>query len=294
MKDKVKVSVVQMSSGQAVYDAEKKDVNMKRILDYIENYGPSCDIIIFPELAIPGYIPLRGYVPKHIAEYKGTYWQVSEDISNSHSLKRIEEVAHQAGCLCIVGFSERSRVKYEIFNSAALIEPGKEPRVSRKVHLPTEENHFFIPGSSIEVFDTSIGKVGIVICYDFMFPEVTRILALSGAEIVVIIANVVDLANFKLMSQAVPVARAIENQLHVIFCNACSKLKAGKDKEVNLFGESKIINSLGNIVAEAPSDEESVITAVITEEELKTGTAFLSVFRDRRASVYGPLLEPLG
>jgi predicted amidohydrolase len=288
MKGEVRVSAVQIASGQAIYDKAQKDLNVEKIIDRLEKEALNSDLIVFPELTIPGYIPLRGYVP----ELKSKFWEISEDASNSSVLERIQDVVHKHHCLSIVGFSERSIVKYETYNSAALFESGKAMRVSRKLHIPTEENHYFTPGSNIEVFDTFVGKLGIAICYDFMFPEVIRVMALKGAEIIIIISNILDTANFREMSHAVPVARAIENQVHVIFCNGCTTYKTGK-REMRLLGETRIINSLGQIVSKAVEVEECVVHGTILEEELKEGASYLSVFRDRQISAYRPLLEPL-
>lgn len=290
MKEQVKVAVVQFSSKQAIYDEKLEAQNLNRIVDYIEQNGKNCDLIVFPELTLCGYIHLGGYAPWH--SYKLGYWNVAEDIRDSEALREIGKAVDKAGCICIAGFAERSKVKYEIFNSAALIEPGRVTRFQRKIHLPTEENHFFIPGSNIEVYDTKIGKLGIAICYDFVFPEVVRILALKGAEIVVIIANVLDMANFKEMSHALPIARAIENQVHIILCNSIGELRTKKHK-ISSFGESKIIDSFGKIITEAPADKECVLTGILTREELERGASFLSPFRDRKPEIYGPLTEPL-
>jgi predicted amidohydrolase len=193
--------------------------------------------------------------------------------------------------LCVVGFSERSRVKFEVFNSAAIIGPGKKVRLSRKRHIPAEENHYFIPGSTIEVFDTHVGKIGVAICYDQLFPEAVRIMALKGAEIIIAISVITDLANFRKTSYFVPIARALENQVHVVFCNACGMLKT-KRQPVGLLGESMIISSLGEIVSKADGASECVVRGSVSEEGLKEGASFLSFFRDRQPHLYGPLTEP--
>lgn len=288
MKREVKVSAVQMASGQAIYDKAQKDLNVEKILYHLKKEASKSDIIVFPELSVGGYIPLRGYVP----ELKSKFWEISEDASNGSIFQKIQDITDAHGCICIVGFSERSIVKYETYNSAALFESGKAIRVSRKLHLPTEENHYFTPGSKIDVFDTAAGKLGIAICYDFMFPEMIRIMALKGAEIIVIISNVLDMANFREMSHSVPIARAIENQVHVIFCNGCARFKTSK-RELRLLGETKIINSLGKIVSKAADMEECVVHGMIMDKELKEGASYLSVFRERQTNAYGPLLEPL-
>jgi N-carbamoylputrescine amidase len=290
MKDRVNVTVVQFASEQTTYDASLKVKNVDKILNYIRQYGKACDLIVFPELATVGYIHIRGYAP--LQNYKYEYWNAAEDIRTSHVLSDIEKAANEADCICTTGFAEKSIVKGEIFNSAALVEPGRETRFQRKLHLPTEENHFFIPGSKIETFDTRIGKLGIAICYDFVFPETIRIMALKGVEIAVIIADVLETAYFKEMSRSLPIARAIENQIHVVFCNTIGVLKT-KKQVLSAFGESKIINSMGTILAEAPADHECIINAVLTKEDLERGTMFLSPFRDRRPDLYGTITDNL-
>jgi N-carbamoylputrescine amidase len=290
MKEEVKVAVAQLSFEQATYDVELKNNNVAKIINYIEKYGKESDLIVFPELATVGYIHLGGYAPLH--DYKYNYWNAAEDITNSETLRAIENAATKAGCICIVGFAERSKVKGEIYNSAALIEPGKDIAFQRKIHLPTEENHYFIPGSEIAVFNTGIGKLSIALCYDFVFPETIRISALKGAEMAIITANVLDSHNFREMSRAIPIARAIENQIHVVFCNEVGALKT-KRQLVTAFGQSKIINSLGDILAEAPADEECAISAVLTQKDLEKSTMFLAPFRDRRPELYDTITRPL-
>jgi len=284
VKEELKISVVQMASEQSIFDSALKIKNVERILKYLEEEAAVSDVVVFPELAIGGYIPLRGYVP----ELKSKFWDISEDLGKSPTLEKIGEITRQHGCLCIVGFSER-RAKFEAFNSAAVIDSGRMKGVGRKVHIPTEENHYFTPGSRIRVFDTGIGRIGISICYDFLFPEMVRIMALKGAEIVVILSAVLDTANFRNMSYFVPVARAIENQVHVVFCNGCGTLRT-TSQPMGLLGESMIISSLGEIISKADR-EECVVRGIVTEEGLRRGSAFLSVFRERHPHLYGPLLE---
>ncbi|MEW6663851.1 MAG: carbon-nitrogen hydrolase family protein [Thermodesulfobacteriota bacterium] len=288
MKDTVRISLIQMASEQAVYNPGNRDINVEKIIGHLEDEGRGTDLLVFPELAITGYVPLRGYLP----ELKSRFWGVSEDARNSPALKRIQNVVSELETVCVVGFSERSLVKYETYNSAGLFEPSRPMRVVRKMHIPTEENHYFTPGSSVEVFETKIGRLGIAICYDFLFPEMIRILALKGAEMIIIIANVLDFGNFRTMNHVIPIARAIENQVHVIFCNGCTAFKTGKH-EMRLLGDSKAINSLGEIVAQADHEQECVVCGTLTEDQLRRGASFLSVFRERRPTSYGPLLEPL-
>lgn len=288
MKSEVKVTVVQFAPEQAIFDENKKQSNVERIVRYIEQLGSLCDLLVFPELSTTGYIPIRGYLP----ESKINFWKLSEDLEDSIALREIEKAVNRTGCLCVFGFAERARVKGEIFNSAALVEPGQFTRVYRKVHIPVEEMHYFTPGSGTQVYPTRIGKIGIAICYDLIFPEIIRVLGVQGAEIVVIIVNAFNFANLKLMGEYLPMARALENQIHIIFCNSSGKLR-GTKHELTLTGGSKIISSPGEIVAKSSTDEECVISGVITQKELENGASIIPVFRDRQIHAYTPLIEPL-
>ena len=116
MKEEIRVSAIQIASGQTIYDNDQKDLNVEKIIGHLEREALNSDLIVFPELSITGYIPLRGYVP----ELKSKFWEISEDTSNSAVLEKIQETTHKLNCISIVGFSERSIVKYETFNSAAL------------------------------------------------------------------------------------------------------------------------------------------------------------------------------
>ncbi len=185
MKSEVKVTCVQFAAEPAIFDPLKKALNIDRICAHIEKLGPGCDLLVFPELATTGYIPMQGYWPEKKVEFA----KLAEDPAGSTNLERIQKLVDKAGCTCILGLPEKARPKYEIYNSAALLEKGQPPRFYHKVHIPVEENHYFIPGYRTTVHSTGIGKIGIAICYDFMFPEIVRVLGVLGAEIIVFILN---------------------------------------------------------------------------------------------------------
>ncbi|MBM3154463.1 MAG: carbon-nitrogen hydrolase family protein [Chloroflexi bacterium] len=288
MKKEVRVAAVQFAAEQAILNESKKGANVKRVVQYIRQLGPSHDLLVFPELSTTGYIPSRGYLPQS----KIQFWKLAEDPESSPTLQEIKDEVDKAGCVCILGFPEKTRIKYEIFNSAALMEPGQPTRIYRKIHIPVEETHYFTPGSRTQVFSTHVGKIGIAICYDYVFPEIVRVLGVQGAEIVVIILCFPNIGNLKVMGEYVTVARALENQVHLVFCNSAGKI-GGARKELTLCGDSKIVNSLGEIVARAPTAQECIISATLTEEQLEQGASILPVFKDRQIHAYRPLIEPL-
>jgi predicted amidohydrolase len=288
LKSEIKVTAVQFAAEPAIFDPSKKAANIDRICTYIEKLGPGCDLLAFPELATTGYIPMQGYWPEKKIEFA----RLAEDPSGSPGLTRIQKLVDKAGCTCILGLPEKARPKYEIYNSAALLEKGQPPRFYHKVHIPVEENHYFIPGYRTTVHSTNVGKIGIAICYDFMFPEIVRVLGVLGAEVIVFILCFPASGSMKRISEPVVVTRALENQAHVVFCQSAGKLDfAGTP--ITLAGNSMIVSSRGRVLARAQVQDECLIHATLTEKDLEKGASFFPYFRDRRPEAYKPLVEPL-
>lgn len=286
MIDEVKVTIIQSSSEQVIYDEDAKKRNVENIVSHIRQSDRENNLIVFPELSTTGYIPLS-YAP----DYKIKMWEFSEDLKNSDTLSEILKATAETNCSCIFGFPEKSKIKYEFFNSAALISQGRLVGVYRKVHLAAEENHYFIPGSKVDVFTSKLGTIGIGICYDMLFPELARILATKGAEIIVFIASIGKWGSLPLWASVFPLARALENQVHVVFCNDVSTVVWKKIVSPH-YGKSNIVSSTGKIVAKARTDEKDAISGILTKKDLEKGVSPLPVFRDRRQHIYASLTEP--
>ncbi len=287
MIEEVKVALVQMIAEQAMFDAERKKRNVERIVEKIRTLGKEHELIVFPELCTTGYIP-AAYSPK----YATRFWDISDDVSEemSPSINDIIKATEGLDCVCAFGFSEKSRIKYHIYDSVALVAEGKLLGVYRKIHPGTEEVHYFIPGSSAEVYKTRIGKIGIGICYDMMFPEQARVRGVKGAEMIIFPSGVNDYASLKLMGKILPVARALENEAFVMFCNGVG-ICEWREVKFCLYGESKIVSPRGQIIAESTSDNEEIITGILKRSELEQAAGAFPVFRDRQPATYGPLTQ---
>lgn len=286
MQEEIKVALVQMAAKQAVFDPGASDENVKRLVDYIQSLGKDNDLVIFPELATCGYTPF-GYSAKS----RIRMWEAADDFESTTGMRKILKATEESDCLFIFGFAERSVVKYDVFDSTALVTRGKVLGVHRKIHLGGEEGHFFTPGAEPDVFKTRIGNIGMGVCYDMVFPEMARVLAVKGAEIMVFPAGWADLGNLKLMSNVLPVARAVENQTFVIFCNGVGLV--GKEKfQLSFMGHSRIASPTGEIVVESTTDQEEVITGVLRKSELEKGASIFFIFRDRQIGTYLPLTQP--
>jgi predicted amidohydrolase len=162
----------------------------------------------------------------------------------------------------------------------------------RKTHLPfLGVDRFTAPGDEVVVADTPLGRIGIEICYDLRFPELTRALALGGAEIVVHPTNwpvqVRPLADF------VTRARAAENRIFLLTAN-----RVGFERDAEFFGWSQIVDPLGVRLAAAGAEEERLVVAEVDPAEAREkdilpvpGEYEIHLFDDRRPEPYGAVVE---
>lgn len=168
-----------------------------------------------------------------------------------------------------------------IYNTAYVVDKGEIVGSYRKLHLfsTMHEDRFLGSGDNSLVVDTSVGKLGIAICYDLRFPELFRKLALEGAEIVCLPAEWPKprQEHWKTLLRA----RAIENQLFVIASNCC-----GVQGKLDFFGLSQLISPLGNVL-EIAEEKNTELVAKFDFAEMTDYRQKIDILRDRRADVYG-------
>ena len=168
----------------------------------------------------------------------------------------------------------------KVYNTIHLLDNGTLAGVYRKLHLFSllGEDKAFDGGDSWLLADTSIGKVGVIICYDLRFPELSRRLAVEGAQVICVPAQWPKprQEHWRTLLRA----RAIENQLFVVSCNACGPI--GK---LEFFGMSMIINPKGEVLAEA-GEEEQEILAALDLQVMADWRAQIPCFNDRRPEYY--------
>ncbi|GMA33150.1 carbon-nitrogen hydrolase family protein [Litorihabitans aurantiacus] len=158
--------------------------NLERALALVEEAaGHGARLLALPEQCLQGYLPsLTRYDLEH------TSYQVAnaERLSDGEALHAIADAARRHDIHVVVGFTERDEWRPEVlFNSAALVGPSGILGSYRKVHQPGDEKHIYHPGENFRVFSTPIGRIGLLICYDLVFPESTRALALARADYLV-------------------------------------------------------------------------------------------------------------
>jgi len=168
----------------------------------------------------------------------------------------------------------------KVFNTVFVADNGKLAGVYRKLHLFSllGEDRAFDSGDSWLLADTSVGKVGVIICYDLRFPELSRRLALEGAAVICVPAQWPKprQEHWRTLLRA----RAIENQLFVVACNACGLI--GK---LDFFGMSMIVDPKGELLAEA-GEAECEIGAQLDMQLMADWRAQIPCFNDRRPELY--------
>ena len=168
----------------------------------------------------------------------------------------------------------------KVFNTAYVVDNGRLAGTYRKLHLFSllGEDRAFDRGDRWLLADTSIGKIGVIICYDLRFPELSRRLALEGADVICVPAQWPKprQEHWRTLLRA----RAIENQLFIVACNACGLI--GK---LDFFGMSMIIDPKGEILAEADEQEQQIV-AVLDMQVKADWRAQIPCFNDRRPELY--------
>ena len=278
-----------------------KEKNLSKILSTIEEAaGQGADLIVFPEQCLQGY--LTNVVAMDMSngekdEFNYQY-RYAETVPDGPSVQCILKKAQEKGVYVVFGMTEKdAAVDYKLYNTAVLVGPEGYIGKYRKVHLPADEVHAYYGGQSFPVFQTKIGKIGMLICYDKWFPETTRELVLNGAEILVLPTATAfsdpeaadynsDYAfyTFELMDRV----RAVENQTFFVAANQVEW--SGQSR---YFGNSKIVAPNGRVMAETGFQES--IAYYTTEDfqketfDAKHSFAGLNFLKDRRPSLYGAI-----
>jgi predicted amidohydrolase len=232
----------------------------------------SVNLLVLPELFNTGYLFTA---KEEVAE-------LSESIPGPTTLF-LQEITERKQSFIVAGIAERHGGNF--YNSAVLIGPDGVRAVYRKAHLFLEEKLFFTPGDSpFQVCEIGLARIGLLVCFDYWFPEAVRRLALQGAQIICHPSNLV-LPGY---GQQVTRVRAMENRLYWVLANRVGR-DVRKGRELSFTGESQIISPRGEILAQAGRDEPSLQVIEIDPHTAddKHITPMNDLFRDRRADLYG-------
>jgi predicted amidohydrolase len=270
MKDRIRIALAQISSKR-----ESKTENLKKIeLLTNEAKQKSVDLIIFPEMCLTGYV------------VRDQLYELAEPIPGP-AIKKVEKIATDTGMHIVFGMPTLSeKTKATLYNTAVFVGPKGLIGTYHKMYLPThsvfEEKRYFRPGYQTATFDTAIGRIGLCICYDIFFPEVTRLTRLTGAQLIICISAspAVRRSYFEILTAA----RALENTSFLAYVNL-----VGVEDGLQFWGGSRLISPTGDIVVKAKYDEEDIIFAELDFRDLKSAEPFIPTLRDLRPELFDDL-----
>jgi predicted amidohydrolase len=249
------------------------DANINKIADLTS--GKDFDLLVMPELSNSGYLFIS----------KDEVSKSSETIPGGKFCSYLKELSKNKKAYIVSGINEKSGDKY--YNSSILVCPDGNIITYRKIHLFYEERMWFMQGdkpffvSKLNIKGKTV-KTGMMICYDWIYPESARSLALQGAQIICHPSNLV----MPYCQQAM-YARAVENRIFTITANRTGTEKNGS-KELYFTGQSVIIDPKGNYLARGSENGEECAIVEINPEEAdnKKMNDINSIFDDRRLDMY--------
>jgi predicted amidohydrolase len=262
--------------------------NRRKSVEWIERaVDEGADLIVLPELAN------SGYVFNSRLEARNN----SEPIPGGATCQQWIDLAREHNIYIVGGYSEQDNDL--LYNSSVLVGPSGYIGTHRKVHLWNEEKFWYEPGDEVEVFNTPIGRIGMQICYDQWFPELTRIQAVKGADIIVEPTNWVPINEYEQSGKMGPDELARANYLAVSNAHvntvwfACAD-RTGVEREQPFLGRSIIIDPAGNAVAgPASQDDDELLLAKdcnLTDARRDKNWNGMNVLpRDRRTDLYDDL-----
>lgn len=252
--------------------------NVVKAIPMIRQAGlDGSDMIMFPEMFTTGYE--LSIVGPRITE-------LAEPV-NGPTITALREAAKQAGAYVVAPIAlYHDDLPGVPFNSAVLIDrEGNVAGVYDKQHLWALERFYFRGGNGTPVFQTDFGTIGIMICYDMGYPEVARMLALQGAQIVLCPSAWCE-PDHDVWDINVP-ARALENTVFL-----CAVNRYGREQDLYMGGHSKVCDPRGRVVAELPDEGEGVLNVEIDLADVVSNRQTSPYLRDRRPELYGKVLLP--
>lgn len=239
--------------------------------------GVEAELFVFPELFSTGY------------QFQGRdeLRELAESVTGGPTVERLAEWCRRRGAFACAGIAEADGDA--LYNSAVLVGPGGLRGVYRKTHLFWREKDFFDAAreDGFEVYDVGFARVGMMVCFDWIFPEVVRVLALRGAQVILHPANLV-LPN----CPAAMVTRCFENRVFAVTANRVGQ-EDRWDETMRFIGQSQIVNPRGEVLLRL-EDEEAAVSIDVNPAEAddKFVTPQNDVMADRRVEFYSELLRP--
>jgi predicted amidohydrolase len=247
-----------------------KKSNLNTVGDTIK--GADADLMVLPEFFATGYQYISMDEVAHLAE----------EVPGGETTRTLIELSKAYHMYIVAGLPERDGKNY--FNSAVMTGPRGFIGVYRKTHLFFEETLWFKPGDTgFNVFHTEIGVIGVMICFDWYFPESMRALALQGAQVIAHPSNLV----LPYCPVAMPI-RCLENRVFAVTANRIGTEQRKEGPPLTFIGMSQIVAPDSTIVAQAFETSTSIMIEDIDLDKSlnKAINPYNDLFRDRRPEMY--------
>ncbi len=233
-------------------------------------------VVVLPELFNTGYL----------FRSKEELARMAESVTNGYTVAEMKELAKKKNLTIVFGIAEKKARKY--FNTAVLVTGKGTVYTYQKTHLFDREKLFFTSGEKSYAVHTVDGvKIGMMVCFDWIYPEVTRVLALRGAQIICHPSNLV----LPYCQEAMR-TRSLENRVFTVTANRMGTEKRGT-YSLTFTGNSQIVDPKGDVLASAGERSESLKIVEIDVEQAndKMVTPNNHMFKDRKVSLYKPLVQ---
>lgn len=220
--------------------------NLRAAAELIES-APA-DLYVLPELCTTGYNFADAAEVNSLAE-----------TATGATFNRMADVAKRKSCYVVYGFAEKAE---SLYNSAALVGPAGLVGVYRKVHLFDREQLFFKPGDlGFPVYDLPFGRVGLMICFDWIYPEAARTLALKGAQLIAHPSNLV----LPYCPDAM-ITRCLENRVFAATADRIGREDRG-GHDLRFIGTSEIVTPCGEVLGRLGTDEAGIFVSGVDLRE---------------------------
>lgn len=282
MEKKFKIAALQIESLGTKEDILKRAESLVALAK-----EKDVKMVCLPELFLNLWFPEK-ITPKNSID---EVFEMAETIEGE-SIAKLKEIANRNKVSIIAPFFEKEPKDEgdEFYNSSVIIsEEGTVIGTYRKTHLPQipnfEEKSYFTPGKDLPVFETSIGKVGVLLGWDVFFPEAYRTLALKGAQIIFCpTASAIEASSIKW--ERVMMASAHQNGVFVVRVN-----RIGKEKNMNFYGKSFCVRPDGEFLMKPGGLTESLLVADINLDDMYAVRSDWVFLKDRNPKAYKKITE---
>lgn len=277
MTRKFTIALAQMAA------LETKDETIQKALTYAQNAADSgADIIVYPEVGMTKFFPQFRADPK--------WFEEGEPIPGGPTCDALQTIAAERSIAVVASLLEYVEPDTYYDTAAVIGKSGDLLGIQRMMHIAEEENYnekfYYKPGNSnYPVFDVNGVRVGVAVCQDQFFPEHIRLLALHGAELIVVPTAISAESDPMLLA-----SRSGAALNHVFFAGVN---RVGTEVAMTFIGKSHVVDPFGEVVTIAETKRDELVTCEIDVDLVRQVRSTQNFwFRDRRPETYGDLVKP--